>query len=341
MKYSLFYFSIFLLSLSSKNCSVIDPEPRISVEENVFVNDRGETIVFRGLNASDPDKLEKDGMWKQAYFDEIYDWGMNLVRFPIHPEAWRARGIENYIELIEQGIVMAEKSDLYVVLDWHSIGNLKTEKYQHERYHTTKVETFQFWKLMAQRFGDHPNVAFYELFNEPTRIRNELGSLEWDYWKETMEELIGLIRENGGKGIPLVAGFDWAYDLSNIKEDPIDLDGVAYVSHPYPMKRSKPWEAQWEKDWGYVSEKYPVILTEIGFCEENERGAHVPVIDDGSYVKAILDYTESKGISFIVWVFDKDWSPQLIEDWEFTPSKAGKVWKEALLKRYGLRHQRI
>jgi len=248
------------------------------------------------------------------------------------PEAWRARGKKEYIQLIDRGLDMAQKAGLYVVLDWHSIGNLKTEKYQHERYYTTKKETFDFWKTMAKRFGDHPTVAFYELFNEPTTIRGELGEIEWSEWKTMMEDLIDVVREHGGKGIPLVAGFNWAYDLTQIRNNPIDRTGVAYVSHPYPMKKSKPWEEQWQKDWGFVSLRYPVILTEIGFCEEGERGAHVPVIDDGAYVPAILDYTEKKGISYIVWVFDKDWSPQLIEDWDFTLSKAGKVWKERMLR---------
>ena len=330
MDSSLFYLCIFLLSLTSNTCNSVDQVSRISVKGNLFVNETGQTVVFRGLNTSDPDKLEAEGMWKQAYFNEIKSWGTNLVRFPIHPHAWRSRGVEAYFDLIDQGVLMAEEAGLYVVLDWHSIGNLKTEKYQHERYYTTRSETFEFWKLMARRYGDNPTVAFYELFNEPTTIRNELGSLEWSYWKATMEELISVIRYQGAKGIPLVAGFDWAYDLTEVKDNPLLAERIGYVSHPYPMKRSKPWEDQWEKDWGYVAEQYPVMLTEIGFCEEHERGAHVPVIDDGSYVMAIMDYAEERGISYAIWVFDKDWSPQLIEDWNFTLSKAGKVWKDSM-----------
>jgi len=332
MKYSLFYFVIFLFSLSSNVCNPTSEMSRISVKDNLFIDKHGDTVIFKGLNASDPDRLEKAGMWTQRYFDEVKSWGTNLVRFPIHPRAWRERGKKEYLKLIDRGIAMAQKADLYVVLDWHSIGNLKTEKYQDEMYDTTMQETFDFWKVMAKKYGSNPTVAFYELFNEPTTIRGELGEIEWVEWKGMMEDLIDVIRDNGGEGIPLVAGFDWAYDLTEIRSNPIDKKGVAYVSHPYPMKRSQPWEEQWQKDWGFVSLRYPVILTEIGFCEEGERGAHVPVIDDGAYVPAILDYTEKKGISYIVWVFDKDWSPQLIEDWDFTLSKAGKVWKERMLR---------
>jgi aryl-phospho-beta-D-glucosidase BglC (GH1 family) len=225
---------------------------------------------------------------------------------------------------------MAENAGLYVILDWHSIGNLRTGIFHHERYHTTLSETYNFWKLMAERYGDNSTVAFFELFNEPTLNNYKFGQLSWDEWKKIMEELILIVRANGAKNIPLVAGFDWAYDLKPVRYNPIEAESIAYVSHPYPQKRNKPWEPKWQEDWGFVAETYPVILTEIGFCEEGEPGAHIPVIDDGSYVRAITDFTQSRGISYVVWVFDPNWSPMMIEDWNFTPTKAGKVWKDVM-----------
>lgn len=71
---------------------------KLSVEGNKFVTESGETLVFRGLNTSDPDKLEKDGHWNRAYFEEMRNWGANIVRFPVHPRAWQARGKEEYIK---------------------------------------------------------------------------------------------------------------------------------------------------------------------------------------------------------------------------------------------------
>lgn len=305
----------------------------ISVEGNKFVNDQGETVVFRGYNSSDPDKLEASGHWNNEYFSKIKEWGGNIVRFPIHPTAWRKRGKDNYLQLIDQGIEMAQTNDLYVILDWHSIGNLKSELFFLPIYETSKKETFDFWRLMAERYGNIPTVAFFEIFNEPTTFNGRLGLSSWKEWKNIMEEVITIIRANGAKNIPLVAGFNWAYDLTEVRENPINAPGIAYVSHPYPQKREKPWEEKWEQDWGFVADTYPVILTEIGFCEAGERGAHVPVIDDGKYVDAIFNYSEQKGISFVVWVFDPNWSPMLINDWNYTPTKAGAVWKEAFAKR--------
>ncbi|MEL6653537.1 MAG: glycoside hydrolase family 5 protein, partial [Bacteroidota bacterium] len=134
-------------------------------------------------------------------------------------------------------------------------------------------------------------------------------------------------RANGGEGIPLVAGFNWAYDLTPVRERPIQAEGIAYVSHPYPQKRPKPWTEQWTQDWGFVKETYPIILTEIGFAGEEEKGAHVPVISDESYGEAITDYCAERDISYVVWVFDPRWAPGLFSDWDYTLTRHGKFFK--------------
>jgi hypothetical protein len=303
---------------------------RISVKGNAFVTSDGKPVVFRGLDTSDPDKLERDGHWNKAYFEEMKRWGANITRFPVHPKAWRERGEENYIRLLDQGVQWANEVGMYAIIDWHSIGNLRTEKFQRDIYETTKEETFAFWKSMASHFKDNTTVAFFELFNEPTVMNGQLGTCTWVQWKDMMEELIGVIRENGSTTVPLAAGFNWAYDLTPVATDPINAEGIGYVSHPYPMKRQKPWEDQWTRDWGFVAEKYPLILTEIGFCGPDDRGAHVPVISDESYGDAITKYCGERGISYTVWVFDPNWSPMLFTDWNFTPSRQGRYFKNAL-----------
>ena len=304
--------------------------PRISVAGNQFVNPVGETVIFRGLNTSDPDKLAKEGHWTKAYFEEMKRWNANLVRFPIHPTKWEERGVEGYLKLLDLGVQWAGELGMYVILDWHSIGNLRSQLYQHPMYETDKKQTFEFWRTIAKHFGDNPTVAFYELFNEPTTFNGQLGTCSWAQWKEIVEEMIVIIRANGGQGIPLVGGFNWAYDLSPVKWEPIEAEAIAYVSHPYPQKRPKPWAHQWTKDWGFVKATYPVILTEIGFAEAEEKGAHIPVISDATYGEAITQYCDDRDISYVLWVFDPQWAPGLFTDWNYTPSKQGAYFKSRL-----------
>ena len=305
---------------------------RIKVVENKFLDENGNEFVFRGLNTSDPAKLLKDGHWDKAYFQEMKNWGANIIRLPVHPTAWRELGQEKYLALLDQAAEWAAELDLYVIIDWHVIGNLRTEMYQAPMYETTQKETFEFWRTISKHFKGNHTMAFYEIFNEPTTFVNQLGTCSWDQWKALVEEMITIIRANGATAVPLVAGWNWAYDLTEVKKDPINAEGIAYVSHPYPQKRDKPWEDKWTTDWGFAAGKYPVILTEIGFCYANERGAHIPVISDESYGDAITAYCKERGISWVAWVFDPQWSPMLIYDWSYKPTPQGTYFKNAMLE---------
>lgn len=328
--YRIMLFFLFLLYVGNAHAQTPTQLSQVMVQANTFVTDNGEAVVFRGLNTSDPDKLEKDGRWNRTYFEEMKNWGANIVRFPVHPRAWRARGKEEYLKLLDRGVALAAEQEMYVIIDWHSIGNLKNEMYQSESYETTIKETFEFWRTMSDHYQGNTTVAFFELFNEPTLISNKLGTCSWEQWKEIMEEVIIIIRANGSEAIPLVAGFNWAYDLTEVAENPIEAEGIAYVSHPYPQKRDKPWKEKWTGDWGFVAEKYPLILTEVGFSGPEEKGAHVPVISDESYGEAITEYCNERGISYVVWVFDPHWAPRLFSDWNYTPTRHGHFFKKAL-----------
>lgn len=326
IKKNLIYFSILFVSFLHSQ----EKLDLITVNGNDFVDEQGKTIVFRGLDTSDPDKLMDEGNWNISYFEEMKKWGANLVRFPVHPRAWNKRGKQDYLKLLDQGIEWAGELGMYVIIDWHSIGNLRTEMYQANMYDTTKKQTFDFWRTIANRYGDNTTVAFYELYNEPTTYSNQLGTITWEQWSELNEEMITIVRANGGKGIPLVAGFNWAYDLTPVRENPIKADDIAYVSHPYPQKREKPWEEKWDNDWGFVKDNYPLILTEIGFSGADDPGAHIPVISDESYGDAITNYCDEKEISYMIWVFDSRWAPRLYTDENYTPSRQGRYFKKKL-----------
>ncbi|MFG6429868.1 glycoside hydrolase family 5 protein [Roseateles sp. LYH14W] len=307
-------------------------QSEVKVKGNLLVDDSGRTVVFRGVNIADPDKLVKQGKWSKAHFEAAKSFGSNIVRLPVHPIAWRSRGSENYLKLIDQAVVWANELDLYLIVDWHSMGNPTKELYFHPMYVTSKQETREFWRQIAARYAGIPTIAVYELFNEPTINSGKLGEVDWQEWKAFNEELISIIYAHDKGVIPLVAGFNWAYDLSQVAQHPIAREGVAYAIHPYPQKSSGPFPEAWEKAWGYLSEKYPLMATEIGWMRADEKGAHRPVISDGSYGPLISDYFAKKGISFTVWAFDPDWPPQMISDWNYTPTGQGKFFREFMLK---------
>lgn len=305
----------------------------ISVKGNQFVDANGKPLVFRGVNIADPDKLARTGKWKKSLLAEIKDWGANIVRVPVHPSAWQIRGEADYFKLLDQAVIWANELNLYLIIDWHSIGNLSTELYQHPMYNTTLKETREFWRQVAFRYKGVSTVAVYEIFNEPTLYHGKLGDISWDEWREMNESIINIIYAHDTHVIPLVTGFNWAYDLREVKAKPIRASGIAYAAHPYPTKSKKPIDQKphdWEASWGYVADTYPMIATEIGWMRAGQPGAHEPVIDDGLYGPAIVEYLASKGVSWTAWCFDPDWSPQLISDWNYTPTEQGEFFRKVM-----------
>lgn len=298
----------------------------IHVQGNQFVDAGGHPVVFRGVALADPDKLDRGGQWRKETFDEVKAWGANIVRLPVHPAAWRARGQERYLALLDDGVRWAREAGLFVLLDWHVIGNLRTELMQSPIYDTTRKETLQFWRAASSHYRDDPTVVLYELFNEPTDDHGRLGRLTWAEWKPILEEIIGVVRANDPSSVVVVAGLDWAYELREVMTSPVDAQAVAYASHPYPQKRPEPWEAQWEADWGHVAVKYPVFVTEFGYA----RDGSVPFVGTEHYGREIVAYMAKRHISWAAWCFDPQWAPTLIRDWQFAPTEEGAFFKAVL-----------
>ena len=300
--------------------------PLIKVKGSKFVNERGDTILFRGVAIADPDKIEQEGKWNKNLFIKVKEFGAAIVRIPVHPAAWRMRTPAQYLLLLDQAVDWCTELGMYVIIDWHSIGNLEMELFQNEEYHTSKQETYEFWRTIAFHFNGNNTVAFYELFNEPTCFNGLLGSMTWSEWKKIVENLIHLVRAYDNEKIPLAAGFDWAYDLTPLRIEPIDAEGIGYVSHPYPDKRKPPYEPKWEEDFGFAADRYPVVVTEFSFA----IGMYGITRND-AYGKTIIQYLEQKGISWVCWVFDPEWTPSLIESWDsFKLTESGEFFHQAL-----------
>jgi endoglucanase len=309
--------------------------PLVTVRGTRFVDANGDTVTFRGIAISDPDKLETQGHWNKAHFVHAKEMGANIVRIPIHPVAWRERTAGKYLKLLDQAVAWCTELGLYVMIDWHSIGNLKMGLFQDPYYNTTEQETYEFWRTIARHFKGHHTPAFYELFNEPTIFNGQLGRMSWSEWKKINENMIHLIRAYDADKVILVAGLDWAYDLTPLHDDPIDAEGIGYVSHPYPHKRTKPYEPKWEENFGFAAGRYPVVVTEFGFTLGRGDDA-----DNREYGTAIINYMEAKGISWVAWIFDPDWYPRLLKSWDtYELTEAGTFFKQAMQTRQPARRK--
>jgi endoglucanase len=307
----------------------------LRVQGSRIVDSRGETVVLRGLALADPDQLVRDGHWDGEYFRQARQWGARVVRIPVHPRFWRDRGPEAYLALLDQGVEWSKEQELFVIIDWHSIGDLYAGVFEQAWgiYPTSLPETLDFWRRVARRYRNEPRVAFYEIFNEPTTFpySADATSTTWAQWRGAAEQIITEIRAQNPDAIAIVGGLDWAYDLRPVGADPVRQPNVVYAVHPYPIKRPQPWESYWEADFGYLASQYPVFVTEFGFESAEQAPGGSVAVATVDYGERIVQFMHDRGMSWTVWCFHTTWTPSLLADWSYTPTRpAGEFFRGVL-----------
>lgn len=240
---------------------------RLSVDGNQIVDVTGQPVVLKGLCLGDPAHLVSDNQWSKAYFDEAAAWGATLVRVQVSPWSYHEREPEESFALVDQAVQWSGENDMYVSLEWHSCGNIVDGIFQEpaEGYATTKEELKDFWALAAARYKDDPTVAFFDLFGEPNAMSWLGGELSWTEWRDIADEVIDVIYDVHPRAIPLVSGIDFSFNLQEAGENPPRNAGIVFSVHPYFGHTTEPLEENWEDNFGYLSQTYPIMFTEFGF----------------------------------------------------------------------------
>lgn len=337
---------------------------RFQVEGNKIVNESGNEVVLRGVSLENPvwqsDSNNNELIpFTEKTFEVMSTWGAKIVRLPIHPMnvAWSDEVGESILSVLDQAVLWAKKYQMYVYIDFHSVGFPVTDEYATESdgdpiYHTTKEDIKKFWNAMSSHYYNNKTVAFYEIFNEPTWsgfLKNGLNgddtsgdqaeqlTYDWISWKGFVEEVIDVIRANDPDKIALVGGLAFNYDLSYVSQYPVEKDNVAYATHPYPFKH---YNVSWEDAFGKIKEKYPVFVTEFGF--DTNDNSTMPESDfemyeeyqlRGRYRDAIKSYLEEKKIGWTAWCFSHDWTTNLLINGDYEPSESGAFFQQWLLEK--------
>lgn len=314
--------------------------PALTISGNRIVTTAGTPIILKGVNALDPIIQVKDpnagaGPWTEEYYATMATWGSNVIRLPIHPKSWRDNIPLSNLAILDQSIAWAKDHNMYSIIDYHTIGLLHLNAYEKTDWHdyrTTKKEVIEFWKTIATQYKDNPSVAAYEIFNEPVNLKNSTNMQDWLKWKADAEEIIAAIRAIDPHKTIIVGGLQWAYDLSPVAKAPIADNNIVYAVHPYPGSN---YNHNWDTAFGNLSEKYPLIATEVGYRLGEGTAAYYlntyrPQQKE-SYTEALLPYLKAHNISWVAWNFSKYWDPPLLQDeTDFTPNSAGRYFKNGL-----------
>lgn len=291
----------------------------LHIQGNGIYNSLDEKIILRGVNIADPWYLDKvDHVAAETLVQRLkQDWHVNLIRVPIHPGVFKDTPdyLQRYIDPI---ITMARKYQVYVLLDWHGIGNLNTgisflcdttnvawlNQYPwnlitspNTVYNSDLSLAKVFFKQVGARYKQDYWVL-YGTFNEPQDI-------SWIDHKRIAESLIDILRYENPKALVTVSGIDFGYNLTEAISNPVARESVIYELHPYPNRALSEWMAFVDT----LSGNYPILFGEWGFPFMNTG--------DETYAKALTNYADANGIHWTAWCYHPTWDPNMISG--FTP----------------------
>jgi hypothetical protein len=301
----------------------------LRVSHGKLLDGDGRQVVLQGLGLGAIYSAKGLGRWNEAYFADARAWGAEMVRVPVFPFTF-TYDREQTLRDLDDAVAWCEQQSLYLIIDYHVMGNVSAGQLLGEE-HITWEDAADFWATVAARYADRPTVAFAEIYNEPASL-DPIAGWDWSDWRQHADALVAVLRASAPKVIPVVAGLDFAYDFSASGDQPFLDPDIALSAHPYPGKARVSRPAAWDANFGYLSNRYPIILTEIGFDPDGESGYR----DDLSYGRAIVGYAAERQMSWTAFVFfnEAGWPMPLFADWEtLTPTLSGQFFKDVLAGR--------
>lgn len=276
---------------------------QLHVEGNRLVNADGQVVTLRGLMPADPSVLRRKGKFDRLFFDGMADSGANVIRLPVHPERWELD--PDYLwRYIDPAVQWNGENGVYVIIDLHFIGDIGTDRGAQMPDIRVSSRDFglEFWRQVASYFKDTPHVIF-EVFNEPAEISAE-------DWRMQAQDLVDAIRSTGAQQLIIVGGIEYSRDLSWVLDMSIEGQNIAYAAHIYPAHSRYSWD-RW---FGDVAEKHPVVVTEWGWMETDPSGKQTYLVgSQKSYGEPFMEYLDQRGIGWVACWYDDEWKPAMFE----------------------------
>lgn len=309
MKSKVCYAILFLIIIVNiSTAQFVKKHGQLSVQGTQLVDKNNNPIILRGLS------FGWHSLWPRFYNEKAVSWlkkdfNCNVVRAAMGVELGDLSYINNpdfAKEKVEAVVNGAIKSDIYVIIDWHSHNiNLKEAK--------------KFFQEMSKKYAKYPNII-YEVFNEPDYET-------WGEVKSYSEEIIRVIRENDPNNIILVGCPHWDQDIDLPAEDPIQgYTNIMYTMHFYAATHGKYLR---DRTDAAIKSGLPVFISESAGMEASGDG---PL--NLKAWQEYMDWMESKKLSWITWsVSDKDETCSILKK---SANSEGK-WKDEDLKESGIK----
>lgn len=271
-----------------KGTTPVSQHGQLSVKNGQLVDKSGKGYQLRGMSTH--------GLtWFPEFVNESAfktlrdDWNTNVVRLAMYVDEWGngqcyMGNKSGSLELLEKGVDICIKLDMYVIIDWHVLNPGDPSKYTNEAK--------SFFEKVSKRYAKYPNVI-YEICNEPNGGASWSGNI-----KPYAEKIIPVIRKNAPNSVIIVGTPTWSQEIDKPLSDPLSYKNVMYAFHFYAATHA----GLRSNVENCVAQGLPVFVSEFGTCDASGGGAN-----DVNETQKWLSYFDKQGISYCNWsICNKD-----------------------------------
>lgn len=271
-----------------KGTTPVSQHGQLSVKNGQLVDKSGKGYQLRGMSTH--------GLtWFPEFVNESAfktlrdDWNTNVVRLAMYVDEWGngqcyMGNKSGSLELLEKGVDICIKLDMYVIIDWHVLNPGDPSKYTNEAK--------SFFETVSKRYAKYPNVI-YEICNEPNGGASWSGNI-----KPYAEKIIPVIRKNAPNSVIIVGTPTWSQEIDKPLSNPLNYKNVMYAFHFYAATHA----GLRSNVENCVAQGLPVFVSEFGTCDASGGGAN-----DFNETQKWLSYFDKQGISYCNWsICNKD-----------------------------------
>ena len=211
----------------------------------------GDPVQLRGMSLFW--SQHGNGYWNKYVVQWLRDdWKIDVIRAAMGVNDEAGAGYINdpdtHKYLVNRVVQAALEYGVYVIIDWHD-----------HAAHNYTTQARQFFREMAQQYGDTPNVI-YEIYNEPKDV-------DWNTVKNYANQVISSIRAEDPDNLIIVGTPNWSQQLDQAINSPISGTNIMYSFHFYANSHSG---LRWQLENSVG--KIPVFVTEWGGCNYDGNG---------------------------------------------------------------------
>lgn len=267
---------------------------KLSVKGVDLVDQNGDPYQLKGISTHGlawfPQYVNQESF--QSLRD---DFGANVVRLAMYSgenNGYCTGGDKEKLKsLVKDGVEYATKLGMYVIIDWHVLGDKTPQTYKEE----AKI----FFDEMAKTYQEYDNVI-YEICNEPN------GGTTWEEVKSYAEEVVPVIRQYAKESIIIIGTPNWSQDVDIAAQNPVTgYDNLMYAIHFYAATHT---DSIRSKVTTALDNGLPVIVSEFSICDASGNGAI-----DYDQADRWFSLIDDKNLSYVAWnLSNKDETSSLI-----------------------------